>query len=67
MKKKYAYIYVEIDNNNDCEASHCSKCDYYLGSYPTKMPKKCPNCKISLIKGGDVKLRRKQYGTKRNR
>ena len=64
MKKKYAYIYTEIDNNNDCEANHCNNCDYYLGSYPTKMPKKCPHCKATLVKGGDVKIIGKKYGTK---
>ena len=67
MKKKYAYIYVEIDSNNDCEASHCSNCNYYLGSYPTRMPKKCPNCKSILLKDGDVKIIGKKNGIKHNR
>ena len=64
MIKKYAYIYTEIDNNNDSEASFCSNCDFYLVSYPNKPPLKCPKCRATLIESGDVKIIGKKYGTK---
>ena len=56
MKKKYAHIYHEIDNQSDSEASYCNNCEEYLGSYPTKIPIECPKCKLELKEIGNIRV-----------